>query len=252
MNKLGWTAFKLKTKNIKRLVIVAKNKEYDRIKDLLNQIGQNIHVLGRVEPQLDGIILSSDELGKIDSLADIVEVNRVDEIVFSGSDLSSGDIIQNMLALKKTQTDYKISPPDSKSIIGSNSINTAGELYVIDINSIAEPSNRRNKRIFDLTVAISLLLTLPLNIWVFIKKPWKFIKSILQVLIGVRTWVGYFPGSKSEEQPLPKIKKSILPSEPGLSELDSGRKQEINLIYAKNYSVSTDLKVIIRYLRGIL
>jgi len=52
---------------------------------------------------------------------------------------------------------YKIAPPESMSIIGSNSIDTAGDLYVIDINSVSKDVNRRNKRVIDISVSFVLL-----------------------------------------------------------------------------------------------
>jgi hypothetical protein len=49
-----------------------------------------------------------------------------------------------MLDLSPLDVDYKIAPPESISIIGSNSIHTAGDLYVVNINAITKPSNKRN------------------------------------------------------------------------------------------------------------
>ncbi len=252
LNKTGSNSFRIKTRNIKRLVIVGHKSEYVRIKNLLSQIGQKVMVVGRVEPHSEHDNHGPEELGSLNSLGDIVEVNRIDEIVFSGADLTTGEIIKNMLALKKTQTDYKISPPDSKSIIGSNSINTAGELYVIDINSIAEPSNRRNKRIFDLISSLFLLLTLPINIWFFIKRPGAHILSLFQVFVGMKTWVGYFPGAENDDQPLPKLKAAVLAPNANLKDPDPTQKMELNLLYARNYSIWVDLKLMVRYFRGIL
>lgn len=251
LGKSGWSSFRMKTNHSKRLVIVAKKNEYNRIKNLLGQIGQKTVVAGRVDPSHQDEISGPEELGKIENLEDIVEINRIDEIVFSGADIPANEIIQYMLALRKSQTDFKISPPDSKSIIGSNSINTAGELYVININSIAEPANKRKKRLFDLLSSLALILTLPLTIWFFLNKAGKYLKNLFAVLLGLRSWVGYYPDSESADQPLPKIKPGVLHPAPNLKPGEE-MKAELNLQYARNYRVWFDIRTMFRYLRGFL
>jgi GT2 family glycosyltransferase len=250
INQLGINSLAVRGKTTKRLVIVGKKTEFDRISSLLKEIGESFLVVGRVEPDENPDSSGANTLGSISSLAAIVEINKIDEIIFSGKDLGTGEIIRNMLALKKSQTDYKISPPNSTSIIGSNSINTAGELYVIDINSIAKPSNRRNKRIFDFVLSLLLLLTLPLNFWFFIRRAGKYLSSIFLVLLGFKTWVGYFPGVVDESQPLPKLKTAVVPAYEHRGDFDNERKQELNILYARNYSIVTDLRILRGYVRG--
>ena len=62
-----------------------------------------------------------------------------------------------MLDLTQLDIEYKIAPPESISIIGSNSIHTAGDLYVVNINSISKRSNKRKKRVFDIGFALNFL-----------------------------------------------------------------------------------------------
>lgn len=50
-----------------------------------------------------------------------------------------------MLKMVSSNVDFKIAPAESFSIIGSNSIETAGDLYTIDINSISRTQNVRKK-----------------------------------------------------------------------------------------------------------
>jgi hypothetical protein len=56
------------------------------------------------------------------------------------------------------------SPPESLFIIGSNSVNNPGELYIIDINSISKSLNKRNKRLIDLVFSFVFFVTSPLLI----------------------------------------------------------------------------------------
>ncbi|MCK5821214.1 MAG: hypothetical protein KAH17_04990, partial [Bacteroidales bacterium] len=175
----------------------------------------------------------------------------IDEIIFASADISTQDIIRNMLAMNNLQTDYKISPPESPSIIGSNSINTAGDMYSIDISSIAEPANRRNKRIFDLLSSILLILTLPLNIWLFIKHTGSYLQNLIQVFIGRKTWISYFPYKGEEHHPLPKLKPGVLNPRPDLSNPITSVQKEMNINYARDYHLMEDLRIFLRHFRGI-
>ena len=102
-----------------------------------------------------------EQVTSIDRIHEFARINQVDEVIFCSGDISSQEIIRNMLLLVPAGIDYKIAPPDSISIIGSNSINTSGDLYTIDISAITKPANRRNKRIFDMAVALVLIIFSP-------------------------------------------------------------------------------------------
>jgi len=251
LNKLGWKSFALRSNHSKRVVIVAKQKEYQRIKDLLKLTSLKLEVAGRVEPSDSAHNLSPEELGQISVLSEIIEINRIDEIIFASADISTQDIIRNMLAMNSLQTDYKISPPESPSIIGSNSINTAGDLYSIDISSIAEPANRRNKRIFDLLSSFILILTLPLNIWFFIKHAGSYIQNLIKVFFGCKTWISYFPYSTKEDHSLPKLKSGVLNPRPDLIDPSPLVQKEININYARDYHLLEDLRIFLRHFKGI-
>lgn len=86
--------------------------------------------------------------------------------------------------------DYKIAPEDTLSIIGSNSINTRGDLYTVDIKTISTVSNRRYKRLFDFMSSVTGILFWVFVAW-FIKKPFTFLKNCFMVLFGKYSWVGY-------------------------------------------------------------
>lgn len=251
MSKTGWKSFALKTNQIKRVVIVGSSNEYERIKKLLGLTSLNLEVAGRVEVAENSSETASEVLGSINNLAAITEINRVDEIIFSAVDLTTQEIIRNMLAMNNQHADYKIAPPESPSIIGSNSINTAGDLYVIDINSIAEPANRRNKRIFDLLSSSLLILTLPLSILPFLKHPLKYLQTVFSVFLGRKTWIGYYPDGQNGQNPLPKLKPGILNPRPELLNPPIPAQIEINSSYARNYQLLEDFRIFIGHFRGI-
>ncbi len=250
---LGWKAFQLNLGKKKRVLIVSRENEYNRINNLLKQTSLSVEIIGRVKPDVNDS--GSGSLGDITQMKEIVSINKIDELIFSANDLSTREIIHHMLALTGLQKDYKIAPPESPSIIGSNSVNTAGDLYVISLSSIAEQSNKRLKRLIDIGVALILILSLPLSIWIYLPHPGKIIRNAFSVLVGKKTWVGYFQLDDPEMKLLPKIKKAVLIPEKNIAEInpdektDSRTLMEKNLSYAKDYHPGRDLSIILMNLR---
>ena len=149
------------------------------------------------------------------------------------------------------KVDYKIAPPESMSIIGSNSIDTAGDLYVIDINTVSKPVNKRNKRVFDVVSSFSLLMIFPLVMWTQ-KNPFGFVANLFRVLFGMRSWIGYAP-AKDLNVHLPKINKGILNPEEVLpaEQRTEDVRRRLNLLYAKDYKIENDFNVMRRAFRNL-
>ena len=142
-------------------------------------------------------------------------------------------------------------------------MNTSGDLYVINFNSIADPSNKRLKRLFDIWVSLVLIISLPLSIWFYFPQALRLIRNGLQVLAGKKTWVGYYPVDDPEMRLLPVIREGILhpakmknpndnnDSNYNSDQPDGGVRLEKNLSYAKDYSLTRDLSLILQNLRFI-
>ena len=174
----------------------------------------------------------------------MVQIYKIDELIFCSKDISSQDIMYWMNRLGPS-LDYKIVPEESMSIIGSSSKNTAGELYTIEIRfQLAEPMNRRNKRFLDIVLALWLLISLPLQILI-VRGRVGVLSNAFQVLIGQKTWVSYVPQDQDQEK-LPALVKGVLsPLSPlPIKEVSSRTIQRINLLYAKNYQWQTDIDII--------
>ena len=227
----------------KRIAIVGSNEEYKRVADLLKETGAKTSFIGFIS--IDSA--NENQLGNIDQLNEIIEIHQIQEIIFCAKDLSSQQIISHMLQLVNTSVDFKIAPPESLSIIGSNSIDTAGDLYVIDFNSVSKPHNKRNKRVFDLLSSVTLLALSPLVV-LSQKKPFGFIRNLFLVLFGAKTWVGYEPGADPR---LPSIKKAVLAPYAHLNITDTENKNKINLSYSKDYNIEKDLKIVLRNFRQL-
>jgi hypothetical protein len=240
----------------KKMVIVGKQEEAIRVSNFLKDTQARPLIVGFVHPTTGGQVDPKTEsplyIGNIEQIDEIVSIHRADEVVFCSKDLASRSIIQIMSRLIGTSVDFKIAPPESMSVIGSNSINTAGDLYTIQSNSIAKAANRRNKRLFDVISSLLLFLTFPL--WfLFVEGKFQSVANTLRVLFGRRTWVGYLQALHPEQPHLPKLKKGILSPGIHLSKeaLSPERINEINVVYSKDYRTFNDLLIITRNFRKI-
>jgi len=245
--RLGFNFVKFKTvfpeNNIlKRLLIVGEIEEAKRISVLINQSPIKTTFLGIVHPNAREIV-SPEYTGTINRLKEMVEIFNINEVIFCGKDISSSEIMDEMMKINHPEMDYKIAPPERLFIIGSNSIQTSGELYTVGLNSIDKPENKRKKRLFDILISVSLLVLIPFYI-LFLNNKMQVISNILSVITSKLTWVGY--DLSAEIMVLPKIKKGILnPLDPYLHiEADKLMKSQSNLLYAKDYQIGHDLAIL--------
>ncbi len=246
LSKIRATGLELELGKQKRVAIVAGQAESARIEELIISSGLKIDTIGYVSPNEQ--MHHQSYLGNIHQLPEIIRINKIDELIFSSEDIPSQEIIRIMLDLNNLNIDYKIAPPESLSIIGSNSISTSGDLYVVEVNSIAKENNRQNKRAFDFTLAIILLLLSPILLWLIAQKS-VFLGNVIHVLTGKKSWVGYCSGSQDH---LPLLKKGILsPASLFPETISAKKKDELNIVYAKDYRVLNDLEIVAKAWKNI-
>ena len=239
--------FRIGGEKNKRFAIVGSRDEVERVNALLVQTNTNIqkvYFLAAENVEKDDFYS-----GNFSQLNQIIDIHKVDEVIFCAKDVSAQEIIKTMMNFTDFNLDFKIAQPETAYLIGSNSIDTKGDLYVMEINRIDKPSNRRNKRILDFFLSLTLFVTLPLNVW-FMKSKKKYLKNVFSIFWGKSTFVGYGIVDHASNLALPKLKKGVLPitmqvPDQNLTEDAIGR---LNLIYAKNHSVYLDFKLIINNL----
>jgi hypothetical protein len=241
------TGFRFELKRNKKIIIIGKHDESRRVESMFQKAGAKGQILGFVNPEVND---DDSYLGHIDQLQEIIKINHVDEIIFCARDISSQDIIRKMMLLTNGRVEYKIAPPESLSIIGSHSINTPGDLYLIDFESINKPANRRNKKFFDVVSSIILLAGTPILVFM-VKHPAQALVNIFRVLTGRYSWVGFHPDP--EHLNLPALKPGILfPSDAlGSENASAATLANLNMMYVKNYSVFTDIMILMRNFRQI-
>ncbi|MBW6536153.1 MAG: glycosyltransferase [Mariniphaga sp.] len=243
-HKMKWKAFGLDIKRSKKIAIAGHPAEAARVREILQQTLIKSEFTGFIS--IDESDRGEQYIGSIGQLNEIVRINRIDEIIFCADNISSAEIIRAMLELTSLDIDFKIAPPESISIIGSNSIHTAGDLYVVHINAITKPANRRRKRLFDFSTALTFFILSPFLVWLFNKKG-RFLKNVWQVLVGKKSWVGYVESSESQAE-LPSIKPGILSPADMFENAasDANKNNRLNGLYARNYSVLTDAEILLK------
>ncbi|HLW39455.1 MAG TPA: glycosyltransferase family 2 protein [Brumimicrobium sp.] len=238
--------YDLKDTKSKNFAIVGDEEEVERVKQILknsmNKLGE-IHSVSPINEK------QTNDSGNLNQLDQIIDIHEINEVIFCAKNTSAESIINWMSRTASDKVEFKIAQPNSMYLIGSNSIDTSGDLYIMEIDNISTVANKRNKRTFDFIVSLILILTLPINIWFYDNKL-RFIFNCWEVLIGKKSWVGYFTDDKPLTRGLPHIRKGILtPSEDLTVESDLSTRSKLNLIYARDYTIFKDILILKKHWR---
>jgi O-antigen biosynthesis protein len=228
----------------RQTIVVAAEKDFFVIDELLQKAGMPERVLGRVG---EGKQAKAPTLGTIDHLAELVKKYQVKEIIFCENGLSFKEIIDAIKTLP-INTRNKFHASGSSSIVGSQHKNTGGEFISHSIKySIGLPLQRRNKRTIDILVSLLFLFAAPGII--FIKKNIAaFYRNVFAVLAAKRTWIGYASAAKG----LPILKPPVITSTTlpeALNDLPAESLQKSDEWYAAGYTPMTDIKKIAKGFR---
>ena len=233
----------LKYQNLvkKNFILCGDINESSRVEDLLNETYPNIGRIEKIETEHN---LSSE----ITKLLFKESKTGFNELIFCAKNISPSEIIGCMNQLAGQDLHFKIAQPDTSFIIGSDSIETRGDLYTMKINTIKRADNLRSKRLFDITVASFGLISTPLIIW-FFKNKTKFLQNLITVLRGQVSIVGYCSSNEENNEKktsLPSLKKGLLNPLSGNTVNDHKIIDQVNINYAKEYSIIKDFRVLIK------
>jgi len=223
----------------KKIIIVGSEKESQRVTKILQQVYPSLESIFNVAPSSK--LKTNSHIGELSQLDQITFIHKINEVLFCAKDVSAHQIIHWMSALGNSDIEFKIAQPDALFIIGSNSTESSGEYYSLEIHEISKSDNKRKKRTLDLLFSLFLLLSLPVSI-LFFKNKKNLVVNIIDCLIGKKTYVGY--NLQNTNHPLlPKLKLSILHPISNSSNSDE-LNEKINLIYARDYSVWKDIEIL--------
>ncbi len=127
LHQIGWVFFQIKSKKRKKIGVIASEMEFNRIRDILVNNNPNLEFIG----QINEIASKNLYLGKISQLKEVFKIHKINEVIFSAKDISANEIISIMQTIPN-QIEIKIAPSESTFIVGSNSIHTQGDLYVLN------------------------------------------------------------------------------------------------------------------------
>ena len=230
--------FRLGLDKIRNLLIIGSNAEADRVSGLLQQVGISQNMIGVIAPP--SVPDPRDYLSAFSQVGEVVRIYRINEIIFCSKDIRSQDIMACMTSLGPGIS-YKIVPEESLSIIGSSNKDEPGELYTITIRyNIAQSGQRRNKRVFDLLMCLTLIPTAPLWI-VFSGRRKAWLNNWWKVFSGRKTWIGYVPQGNITS--LPPLKTGVFSPIDDLRNLHPTAQMidRLNFLYAKDWNVWRDM-----------
>ena len=146
----GSITFKQKEKTFG---VVGDLNEFNRVIDLLSEIGYKNSTVYHISPKK---IISDNAIGNIDQLDQISYIYKLNEIIFCAKNNSAKEIITWMSTINNENIEFKIAQPDSSFLIGSNSINSSGDVYVLNINAISQEDKKKKKKTFGFIFRIAL------------------------------------------------------------------------------------------------
>lgn len=214
----------------KTLIVAENETEATQMQALLLQTGMPIRYLRKLQPQ-----------ETMTNLAQSVLDLGAEQVVVSSriSSTQLFDLIQSVAALASPQKPlpvYRIAQTDGHALLGKSFLVDPSDVFTLpSYTSLAAPGPRRAKRLFDIGLSISMLLFF-LLLYLGWRNYYKALKRVLSVLVGGKTFIGYALSPNSpQSNSLPPLKPGILPLK---TTWDNA--VEVNLAYAKFYSVRTD------------
>ena len=236
---------KFTSNRAQRIAIVGKVDELNRITSFLKKTFIEPEKIINVNAENEGTY-NSGFSARLYQLKDIIDIYDINEVIFCAKDLSSTQIIEQMGAIEKEDVDFKIAPPESLYIIGSNSIESSGEYYIMASDTILKPVNQKNKRTLDLFLSLFFILLSPLFFW-FSAEKGSYFSNLFNVLFGKISFVGFYSSDELTDKNL-KVKKGILnPTDLHDSfALDQENIDQLNFEYGRDYSVGKDLEIVFK------
>lgn len=220
-------------------VITGTPLEYDQVIQLLKEAGLHQRVMGRIALQEN----DPTAIGSRTQLQELSHILPFREIIFCRGTLSFADIIESIQQLP-AGTVAKIHTVNSGSIVGSDSKDSSGESVSKENGyKLADPYNRRLKRLIDVSVSILGIISFPVQL-LLIRKPFNFLANCFMVLLAQKTWIGY----ASKDNNLPHLLPAVIacngvPFTTG-QQLSKESLQMMDYWYARDYEPSADLKLL--------
>jgi len=225
------------------ILVAGTEGEYKKLQDFLTEKQLAEKIIGRITVTGNG----DSFVGRLENLSTAAASFGAREIIFCAGALSYKNTIEEIIRLKGQ---LKVRFFSGHSIIGSDDKTTRGEILGVDTDyRLNRSSNRRIKRLIDITVSVLAILLFPLHL-VLVKHPVSFFSNALKVLTGSRTWVGY----AGDAAGLPKLATGVIGpngKKKSEQELPPESTHMVDSWYAVHYEPTDDLALIFRNYRRL-
>lgn len=260
----------------RRTVIVGTGPSAQAVlKKLRGRVADGYEILGFVSTnrrQIGERIAGLEVIGSIDNVGRVISDRRVSEVIFSTEGLSFTDILSVIGRSSSRSVNFRLVPNSLEAIIGKASIDELDAIPLVEIEyNIHRPTNRLVKRLFDILLAMVLVVTV---------YPWKLLSWTLggkkrepearpswisllpQILLGKLSFVGLPYDESREASRVPGVglngQASYLGPR-GLTglvqlheheKLDAEETEKFKLYYAKNQSLILDIEILLKTMLG--
>ena len=220
-------------------IIAGSPEEFEETRLLLKDAATQHRILGRLA------VIENDTtaIGYWKKVQQLTSTIPVREVIFCQGSLTFKEIVNEMQQLPNVIA-ARIHASGSSSIVGSDSKDTSGEAVSKENGyKLADPYNRRLKRLMDVCVAFFSIITFPVHLFI-VKKPIGFIANCFSVLFAQKTWIGYALAEKH----LPILYNGVIACNgvpvSAIQQLPDESLQMMDYWYARDYELAADLKLL--------
>lgn len=225
LGRISFGGWRLGIKTSNRLVI-ANEVESKSIFSLLDSL----------KPHISSSSNKSIKPQELDSLLDYIRIHKIDEVIFSGRDVTASAIITSLASISGSVV-CRIAWTDDGSVMGSGG---PGPDPVTELDgAIYGPSARRSKRLLDISLSIALIILTPILV---LTGRWRWVLRSFSVGLGFKTWVGInIPGTNKGAFSKPFVVLAV-------DSDDIRVRERLSLSYARQYHPFEDLKLVLNSL----
>ena len=233
----GWSG-----KRQTRRLFISGPKELLAIKELISEHEPQpvdpaetvrvLHPANRADSDGQGQMEGMKYLGGLSDLNEVIRINRINEVILSGRELTASQMISAMTGVANAAIHFRIAWTEGGHVVGVG----GPELGSISDwpRAIHLPRAKRVKRTFDVCASVMVFVLSPI---LLASGRHSWIPSAAKVILGKRTWVGisadFSNGSKLEHFIFSR------------SNSDSNRaRQRTLLTYVRDYRWTVDFGVI--------
>ncbi|MBR1516948.1 MAG: glycosyltransferase [Bacteroidales bacterium] len=216
----------------RRMVVVGEEEECGRIRHLFERMGIVTKDVRQASPR---------EIGG-QRFADLCRTTDV--VVFSTADTPVKAMLDAMERNRRKGLLFRTAPSYGELFVGGSYIYTIDNVYNREPEGLYTTRCRRNKRLFDLMASLLALLLSPILVF-FQEHRRAFLRDILQVIGGRKTWVGYSQtGHTGDTAPLPPLKQGVLHTSDRMPKVLHPDTARLDHDYAQGYTPMMDAVVL--------